>query len=184
MADEKHSVCPVQLAGSLDNRFRRIFQNPLKILGPYIKEGMSVLDIGCGPGFFSIDMAQMAGKSGNVIAADLQTGMLKKLEKKIRGTELEGRIRLHQCKKDGIDLGEKVDFALAFYMVHEIEDKMAFFREVSALLNPKGRFLIVEPPFHVSKREFERTINTACEAGLKLLMRPDIFLNKSALLGI
>ncbi len=50
-------VCPVALSGSLDNSIRRWLQNPKKILSPYIKEGMTVLDVGCGPGFFSIEMA-------------------------------------------------------------------------------------------------------------------------------
>jgi ubiquinone/menaquinone biosynthesis C-methylase UbiE len=72
MSIRNNRVCPVKRAGSLDNRIRRWIQNPKKILKPYIEEGMTVLDIGCGPGFFSIDMAQMVGKTGRVIAADLQ----------------------------------------------------------------------------------------------------------------
>ncbi len=71
MSDGNKHVCPVERAGSLDNRIRRWLQDPQKILGPYIEEGMTILDIGCGPGFFSIDMAQMVGKSGRVIASDL-----------------------------------------------------------------------------------------------------------------
>ena len=47
-----------------------------------------MLDVDCGPGFFSIDMLQLGGKSGRVIASDLQEGMLQKLRSKIQGTEL------------------------------------------------------------------------------------------------
>jgi ubiquinone/menaquinone biosynthesis C-methylase UbiE len=93
----KNRVCPVKRAGSLDNRFRRWLQDPQKILRPYIKEGMTVLDVGCGPGFFTVDMALMVGKSGRVIAADLQAGMLQKLREKIQETELEECIVLHKC---------------------------------------------------------------------------------------
>ena len=74
MRDRSKRVCPVEIAGHLDNRIRRWVQNPQKILEPYVEEGMVVLDIGCGPGFFSIDMAKMVGRSGRVIAADLQEG--------------------------------------------------------------------------------------------------------------
>lgn len=74
--NSKNRVCPVERAGSLDNIFRRWLQNPWKILRPYIKEGMTVLDFGCGPGYFTIAMAQMVGTSGWVIAVDLQEGML------------------------------------------------------------------------------------------------------------
>jgi 2-polyprenyl-3-methyl-5-hydroxy-6-metoxy-1,4-benzoquinol methylase len=59
VSDRNIRVCPVERAASLDNRIRRWLQNPQKILRPYIEKGMTVLDIGCGPGFFSIDMAQL-----------------------------------------------------------------------------------------------------------------------------
>ena len=89
MNDRKNRICPIERASSLDTKVRRCFQNPWKILSPYISEGMTVLDFGCGPGYFTIDMAQMVGKTGRVIAADLQEGMLQKLKDKIHGTELE-----------------------------------------------------------------------------------------------
>jgi len=92
----KKRICPVEKASGLDNKIRRIFQNPQKILGRYIKDGMTILDLGCGPGFFSVEIAKMIGKSGKVIAADLQEGMLQKLRNKIKGTEIEKRIKLHK----------------------------------------------------------------------------------------
>ncbi len=95
---------------------------------PYIEEGMTVLDIGCGPGFFSTDMAQMVGRSGRVIASDLQEGMLQKLRDKIQGTELEERITLHQCEEDKVGVSLNVDFVLAFYMVHEVPNRKKFFK--------------------------------------------------------
>ena len=55
MTAEKNRVCPVELADSLDSKIRRFLQNPQKILKPFVSEGMKVLDIGCGPGFFSIE---------------------------------------------------------------------------------------------------------------------------------
>jgi len=50
------------------------------------------LDLGCGPGFFSVEMAEMVGASGKVIAVDMQEGMLRKLESKIQGTEIENEL--------------------------------------------------------------------------------------------
>ena len=155
MSDRNNRVCPVEKAGSLDNRIRRWLQNPLKILRPYIEEGMTVLDLGCGPGFFSIDMAQMVGNSGRVIASDLQEGMLQKLRVKIHGTELENRITLHKCEEHKIAVSENPDFVLAFYVVHEIPNQEGFFNEIETILKPNRQVLIVEPPFHVSKTAFE-----------------------------
>ncbi len=168
--ENKNRVCPVELAGSLDNKIRRMLQNPLKILKPYIKEGMSVLDIGCGPGFFTVPIAGLVGKNGKVIAADLQKGMLQKLYSKIKGTELEDRIKLHKSEQDKIGIAEKVDFILAFYMVHEVPDKDNFFKELKSLLKESGSVFIVEPKlFHVSKKAFEETIKIAELAGFKPL---------------
>lgn len=178
----KTRVCPVEMAGSLDNRIRRWVQDPQKILAPYIEEGMTVLDLGCGPGFFSIDMAQMVGKSGRVIAADLQEGMLQKLRDKIQGTELEERITLHKCEVDKIGVSEAVDFVLAFYMVHEVPDKEDFFKEIGSTLKPNGQLLIVEPPLHVSKTEFERTVEKAKSAGFTPVVRPKVFLSKAVIM--
>ena len=182
MTDRKNLVCPVAIAGSLDNRIRRWLQDPHKILGPYVKEGMTVLDVGCGPGFFSIELAQMVGKSGRVIASDLQEGMLRKLSEKIKGTELEERITLHKCEKSKLGLSEDVDFVLAFYMVHEIPDQKGFFNEIKAMLKPNGQIFIVEPPFHTSKTAFEGTVKTARDAGFIAVERPRIFLNKAVIL--
>ena len=115
MKEDKNRVCPVELAGSLDNKLRRWLQNPRKILAPYIKEGMRVLDIGCGPGFFTIEMAMMVGVNGKVFAADLQEGMLQIIKAKIAGTSIEKIITLHKTQQDRINLNESVDFILVFY---------------------------------------------------------------------
>ena len=182
MSSRSNHVCPVERAGSLDNRIRRWLQDPKKILGPYVGEGMTVLDIGCGPGYFTIEMAQLVGKSGRVIATDLQDGMLEKLGDKIRGTELEPRITFQRCPENKIGISDNVDFALVFYVVHEVRNKEEFFDEVRSILKPGGLVLIVEPPFHVSKKAFEETIGKAREAGLTPVERPRVFLSKTVVM--
>jgi ubiquinone/menaquinone biosynthesis C-methylase UbiE len=184
MEKEKNRICPVENARHLDNRFRRWFQNPKKILVPYLEEGMTVLDIGCGPGFFSIDMAEMLGPSGRVIATDLQAGMLDKLKAKIGGTAIEKRIRLHQSGESAIGLSETVDFALAFYMVHEVPDQFRFFSEIRSILNENGSLFVVEPNFHVSKKAFKRTVETAVSAGFSDAETPRVFFSKAVLLKV
>ena len=178
----KNRVCPVERAGSLDNKFRRWFQDPKKILRPYVNKGMTVLDLGCGPGFFSVDMAQMVGETGRVIASDLQDGMLWKLQSKIQGTHLEERIILHKCKKDKIGIEEQVDFILAFYMVHEIPHQDMFFKEIESILKTNGLILIVEPPFHVSKKAFNQTVERAQEAGLIASEGSKVLFSKTVIL--
>jgi ubiquinone/menaquinone biosynthesis C-methylase UbiE len=185
MDNDRNRVCPVERAHSLDSKMRRWLQNPRKILVPYIKEGMTVLDIGCGPGFFSMEMAKMVGKNGKVISADLQEGMLQKFAMKIKGTELEERITLVKCDKDKINVSERVDFILAFYMVHEVPDKNSFFDQLKNILNVQGQFLIVEPKFfHVSKNDFELTTSIAKNNGFKIHKGPSLPFSWSSLLRL
>lgn len=178
----KTRICPVEMAGCLDNRIRRWVQDPQKILARYIAEGMTVLDIDCGPGYFTIDMAQMVDMSGRVIAADLQEGMLQKLRDKIQGTELEERITLHKCEEGKIGVSEAVDFVLAFYMVHEVPNQENFFKQIGSTLKPNGQVLVVEPPFHVSMAEFEKCIRKARAAGFTTIERPKVFLSKAVVM--
>ena len=183
MARSETRVCPISLARSLDNKIRRWLQNPQKILSPFIREGMTVLDMGCGPGFFSVELARMVGKTGRVIAADLQDGMLQKLSAKIQGTELKERIRLVKSEPDRINVSEKIDFGLAFWMVHEIPDKESFFRQIRAILNEKAQVLMVEPKlFHVSRKEFEATTALAGRVGFRISRGPRLPFCWSAIL--
>ncbi len=180
--NEKNRVCPVELAGGLDNGVRRWLQNPGKILKPYVRPGMTAIDFGCGPGFFTIEMASLVGESGQVVACDLQDGMLDKLKAKVKGSPFERILSFHKCQKDQIGLTKHGDFLLAFYMIHELPNQKYYFREIYSILNPKGKALIVEPPFHVSKKEFTKTIDIARSVGFTLIDSPKVFMGRAAVL--
>lgn len=183
MATEQNRVCPVELADSLDSRLRRWLQNPRKILAPFVTEGMTALDIGCGPGFFSIELGRLVGPTGSVIAADLQQGMLDKLAVKIKGTDLATRIGMVKCDPGRLNVSGSVDFILTFYMVHEVPDQAAFFRQLFPLLREAGKVLIVEPKmFHVSRAQFSNTIRQAEAAGFLSTEGPRLPMSWSAVL--
>jgi ubiquinone/menaquinone biosynthesis C-methylase UbiE len=184
MEQDTTRVCPVELADSLDNRIRRWVQNPRKILAPYVAEGMTALDMGCGPGFFSIELARLVGPSGRVVAADLQQGMLDKVRTKIKGTELEGRVHLVKCDQGTINVTDPVDFILTFFMVHEVPDQPGFFRQIVPLLRSSGKYLLVEPKlFHVSQVQFSETLQNARAAGFEVSLGPKLPFSWSAVLS-
>ncbi|MCG8637671.1 MAG: class I SAM-dependent methyltransferase [Desulfobacterales bacterium] len=182
----KGDVCSHRHAIFLDNFIRRLFQNPKKIAGPYINPGDTVLDLGCGPGYFSIDMAKMAGTGGRVFSVDLQEEMLSRVVQKSVQNRLTGIITPHRCTQENIGLGPeiKADFILAYYMVHETLDHGKFLSQVRALMKPEGRFLMVEPLFHVSRKKFEQIVKTAMDTGFILKDRPPGKGGRSVLLGI
>lgn len=180
MADSLR-ICPSWLAPTLDNPIRRLIHNPEKIFSEYIESGQTVLDLGCGPGTFTFSMAKMVGESGKVIAVDVQDETLQMVRKKATEEGLESRIITHKSEPNRIGITDKVDFALTFYMVHEVPNAEAFLKEIVTLLKPKGKLLIVEPKFHVSTSSFKKTLEAAKLAGLKAIFEPKIRFSRSML---
>jgi ubiquinone/menaquinone biosynthesis C-methylase UbiE len=174
-------VCPWWLCFTFDNVFRRLFQNPDRILRSYIKPGWTVLDVGPGMGYFTVPLAKLVGDSGKVIAADLQPKMLDGVYRRSLRLGLQDRIKLHQSTSDKIGIIEPIDFCLAFWMVHEVPDKPRFISEISSQLKPGGLFLLVEPRFHVSRKDYFETLRIAKGEGLSMAEQPRIFLSNAAL---
>ena len=143
---------------------------------------MTVLDVGPGMGYFTIPLAKLIGDSGKVIAADLQKHMLDGVYRRALKAGVQDRIRLQQSTSDKIGITEPIDFCLAFWMVHEVEDRSRFLSEISNNLKPEALFLLVEPKLHVSKLNFNETIKICQNAGLSIVNQPKIFLSNSALL--
>lgn len=175
-------VCPPRLCFMFDNIFRRLVQNPDRILKPYIKPGWIVLDVGPGMGYFTIPMAKMVGENGKVIAADLQQEMLDGLDHKAFKVGVQERIKLHLTKEDSIGITEPIDFCLAFWMVHEVPDQSHFLNEIFSKLKPEGLMLIAEPRTEVSKKDFNRTLEKAKSARFSVVDHPKIFLSYTVLL--
>jgi ubiquinone/menaquinone biosynthesis C-methylase UbiE len=165
-------VCPHQCGFFLDNWIRRLIQPPARIIGPYIQEGDTVMDLGCGPGYFTIDMAKMVGPKGRVLAVDIQTKMLERVRKKATKHGVADRIEFHTAGMDGIGLDQNADFILAYYMIHEVPDMKHTLRELKTLLNSGGKILAVEPRMHVSQAGFKAMLGHAEELGLNAIDFP------------
>jgi len=163
---KKQSYCHVRMAGFWDNRLRRYFHNPNNILKPFIRKNMTVLDFGCGPEVFTIEMAHLLEVTGKVISVDMQQGMLEIIKRKIKGTAIEEIIELHKCRQEPIGLNENVDFALMFYVVYEVPSTQNRFKEILSRINRNGLPMIVEPKA-VSKKSFTAMIDSIKENGFE-----------------
>ena len=181
----EHHVCPVWVGYLLASPVRKLFENPRKILEPYVNEGMTVADIGCAMGFFSLPLARMVGPNGKVICVDVQERMIRSLEKRVQKKGLSGRIKTVICHDGslGLDnLEEKIDFALASAVVHEVPDAAIFFSEINEAMKPAGRLLVAEPKGRVSQKEFEITVSVAEQNGFTVTDRPQIKRSRAVLL--
>ena len=181
-----HHRCPWWMGYFLANPFRRFVHDPRKILAPHVEPGMTVLDLGCGMGTFTLDLARFVGPEGTAIAMDVEPRMLKGVEKRMRKAGLQDRIRLLLASDDASwarGLEGKVGFALAFYMLHEVEDACAFLTLVRTTLAPGGTLLLAEPKMHVTACDYADTVVAAQKAGFRIVDYPRILRSRAVLLA-
>lgn len=176
-------VCPWHIVRLFDNFLRPLIHNPGKLFGPYVQAGMTVLDIGCGRGFASLELAQLVGEDGLVISADLQPQMIDMVNERARKAGLSNRIRIHRCEANRVGVSEELDFVVAFFMVHEVPDIRAFLKEIFTLLKSGGRFFIAEPKMHTPRSDFEQTIQEAQEVGFAISERPHVRFSRAVVLS-
>lgn len=168
-------VCPWWLGYMLINPLRKLIENPEKLLAPHIRPGMTILDIGCGMGYFSLPAAQLAGPDGRVIGVDMQPKMLAGLRNRALKAGFGDRVatRTSEAQTLGLaDLAGKVDLALTIHMVHEVDNAKDLFAQLAGALRPGGRLLMIEPPRHVTMAAFEESLKSAQAAGLRVVERP------------
>jgi len=179
----KTRVCPWWICFTFDNALRRLLQNPKRTIAPYVKPGWTVLDVGPGMGYFTIPLAKLVGDSGKVIAADIQKQMLKGIYKRALKAGVQDRIELHLSMPESIGVTGPIDFCLAFWMVHEVNDRAHFLGEIFQILKPQGQLLLAEPKLHVAKINFNSTVEIAKQAGFSIVETPGIFFSYAVLLG-
>ncbi len=180
-----HKVCPRWLGYGLINPLRRLIHKPERILAGLVAEGAVALDVGPAMGYFTLPMARMVGPTGTVVCVDVQQGMLDSLKKRAARAGLADRLVLRCCTPASLclaDFDARVDFALAFAVVHEIADTPNLFAEISRALKPGALCLVAEPRGHVNAPGFDQTLAAAEACGLAVASRPKIAWFRAALL--
>ena len=174
MKKNKNRVCSVWMAYTFDNPLRKLIHNPKKMFKEYVKDGMTVMDLGCGLGCFSIGLAKMVGKKGKVYSVDLQKGMLDRVMKRAKRAGIADIIETHHCSSDKIGIEEKLDFALAFWMIHETPDALDFLKQIYNILKPDGILYVAEPKKHVSQTSVNELATFAEDIGYQVVEKPKV----------
>src|SRR5208337_2309118 len=173
-----HRVCPPWIGYFLLSPIRRWGQgDPNEILRPYVREGMTVLEPGPGMGFFTLPLARLVGPSGRVVAVDMQPKMIAVLQRRAAKAGVLDRVDARLSSADTMaldDLAGRVDFTLAFAMVHEFPDAQRFFAEVARASKPGASLLLAEPRGHVNDAAFAAELAAARSAQFELTARPVI----------
>ena len=156
---------------------RAIAQNPKKLLSPFVKNGMNVLEVGPGMGFFTIPLARMVGETGKVHCVDVQEKMLGALKRRAARKNVQQQIDARLCGETSLgidDLKEKIDFVLVFAVVHETPDRKKFLDEIYRSMKPGSLLLLAEPTGHETEEGFGKTLAIAKELGFEITARPQI----------
>jgi ubiquinone/menaquinone biosynthesis C-methylase UbiE len=130
------------LAFLLNNSIKRWIQPPSKLLDMLeIRPTDTVVDFGCGPGFYTLAIARRARSA---VAVDISPEMLKKVQ---GAAEKAGVTNIQFMESDGrkLQLGDgSADKVLLVRVYHEVHEQEAVLREFGRVLRPEGRLILVE----------------------------------------
>jgi ubiquinone/menaquinone biosynthesis C-methylase UbiE len=138
----------------------------LKNMG--IDKGMTLVDLGSGPGFFTIPMAKITGEKGLVYAVDSNPTILDNLLETINQSGINKsiiKIVRSDVKHTGIPKNS-ADVAFFAKVLHDIEDEKAFLKEVRRICKPTASVVDVDwkksptecgPPLKIRLTEKEAT---------------------------
>ena len=103
---------------AMESRLRHWLFDPKKTLrGADVRSGQTVLEVGCGTGFFTLPAAEMIGESGHLIAMDPLSDFVDRVTKKVRDADLKN---VEVLKRDALNTGldsASVDLVLLFGVV-------------------------------------------------------------------
>jgi ubiquinone/menaquinone biosynthesis C-methylase UbiE len=152
----------------LDNFIRRLISPPERWISKYITAGISVADIGCGPGVFTIPIALAVGKKGKVYAVDSDLRSIEAVRSKSRELTLQQILEAHCTSAANLAPipNRSVDFAFANGVLCCMEDHTGALEEIKRILKPEGlayisvtKFLRRKDPRSVTKEEWERILD-------------------------
>jgi O-methyltransferase involved in polyketide biosynthesis/precorrin-6B methylase 2 len=145
-AARRHTLpCPSWLSWMLENPFMNSVAGADAILERLgVRPGMNVLDIGCGPGRLTVPAARRVGTTGTVVALDIQSAMLQRLQQKVEASRLTN-IRLVQGGAGEGKVGRNAfDRALLVTVLGEIPDRKAALTEIFEALRTGGILSVTE----------------------------------------
>ncbi len=143
--DRRPWVLSVRRRAALLTAARRRAMPPaatLRKLG--LRRGMSFLDVGCGPGYFTLPASRIVGKEGAVLACDISPTMLREVRQRARRGGAR-YLALRRCRDTEIPFADGCsDMALLAFVVHEASSVGAMLSETRRALRPGGTAAFIE----------------------------------------
>jgi ubiquinone/menaquinone biosynthesis C-methylase UbiE len=160
------SPCPSSLSWLVDNPLRRRYMRPvLDRIG--IRPGEYVLELGPGPGVFTVDAARRVGSEGRLVAVDIQPEMIARVERRVRERGLT-HVETHIASAHALPLDDgSVDRAFLITVLPEIPDPARALPELYRVLQPGGMLSITEEFYDPDYLFLPETIRLVEAAGFR-----------------
>ena len=128
------------------NRPERIQEeNPEEMLEQLkVQPGMTVCDMGCGDGYYTIELARRVGPTGKVIAVDIQPEMLQELSRRCEQNNLKNVDMILGLPHDPKLPEGKLDLILMVDVYHEFSNPIEMLESMRNSLKKDGRIALVE----------------------------------------
>ena len=161
--------CPVWLRWlvELDNPFTKTNRAAFIVQTLALSSGMTVLDVGCGPGRLTVPLARGVGSVGRVVALDIQAGMLDRAEAKVKAAGLTNVEFVAGALGDGKLPANHFDRAVLVTVLGEIPNRATALKELFNTLKPGGLLAIVEVIFDPHFQSRGTVTSLAIAAGFR-----------------
>lgn len=169
-ASRRYSLpCPVWLRWlvEVDNPFAETNRADVILQHLDLQPGMNVVDIGCGPGRLTIPVAKQVGAQGQIVAIDLQPGMLRRAQERAQAANLNNIRFLQVGIGDGKLEVSRADRALLVTVLGEITNREAALREIFNALKPGGILSVTEIIFDPHFQSRDTVLRLASAVGFR-----------------
>ncbi len=161
---------PHQMSPLYDHPLRLRYRNPGELLGLFgITPGMTVLDLGCGTGLFTEELARLVGEEGAVHGVEIQAPLVEATRARLQERGLAERCMIHHAGAYALPLeNQSVDVAIAIAVLGEIPDRLHALLELYRVLRPGGRLAVSEELLHPAYMSAGAVRRPAIEAGFEV----------------
>jgi len=165
-----HFPIPASIARFIDNPVRRRIQPPAKVVDWMgMRDGMHVLEIGPGPGTFTIEVSKRVGENGKVFAIDVQPSVISKLNGRLQRAKIVNVMARVASACELPFSNNTFDRAFMIAVLAEIPDRKKALLEIKRVLRDDGLLaigeILLDPDY-----PRRRTVTNWCkDAGFELV---------------
>ncbi len=122
-----------------DNPLLKLLKDPFsKLRAAGLKEGQKVIEVGCGPGFYTIPAAKIVGRTGQIYAMDLHPGFIERVEKKAEKAKLSNITAIEGNASETAFPEKSMDLAFLFGLGHISGGLEDLILEMKRIIRPAG----------------------------------------------